>query len=138
GRCARRHRAGAGPVRPQRCLRRECRARRRGDRGVPRPQSHPPHAERGAAMSSEVIAPEPRGARRGEPLPEALLDEAERMSREEVEALQLTRLRTALRHAYDNVELYRKKFDAACVGPDDCHTLADLVRFPFTTKADLR
>ncbi|MER6536825.1 phenylacetate--CoA ligase PaaK [Streptomyces sp. 900105755] len=89
-------------------------------------------------MSSEVTAPEPRGTRRGEPLPEALLDEAERMSREEVEALQLTRLRTTLRHAYDNVELYRKKFDAAGVGPDDCRTLADLARFPFTTKADLR
>ncbi|MBW8798501.1 MAG: phenylacetate--CoA ligase [Streptomyces sp.] len=89
-------------------------------------------------MSSEVIAPEPRGTRRGEPLPEALLDEAERMSRAEVEALQLTRLRTTLRHAYDNVELYRKKFDAAGVGPDDCRTLADLARFPFTTKADLR
>ncbi|MFJ8486925.1 phenylacetate--CoA ligase PaaK [Streptomyces sp. NPDC094038] len=89
-------------------------------------------------MSSEVIAPGPRGTRRGEPLPEALLDEAERMSREEVRALQLTRLRTTLRHAYDNVELYRKKFDAAGVGPDDCHTLADLARFPFTTKADLR
>ncbi|MGW1625012.1 phenylacetate--CoA ligase PaaK [Streptomyces sp. NPDC002172] len=89
-------------------------------------------------MSSEVIAPGPGGTRRGEPLPEALLDEAERMSREEVEALQITRLRTTLRHAYDNVELYRKKFDAAGVRPDDCHTLADLARFPFTTKADLR
>ncbi|MFE2067705.1 phenylacetate--CoA ligase PaaK [Streptomyces sp. NPDC059467] len=89
-------------------------------------------------MSSEVIAPEPRGARRGEPLPEALLDDAERMSRAELRALQLTRLRTTLRHAYDNVELYRKKFDAAGVGPDDCRTLADLARFPFTTKADLR
>ncbi|MER6085739.1 phenylacetate--CoA ligase PaaK [Streptomyces sp. NPDC001833] len=89
-------------------------------------------------MSSEVIAPGPRGTRRGEPLPEALLDEAERMSREEVEALQITRLRTTLRHAYDNVELYRKKFDAAGVRPDDCHALADLARFPFTTKADLR
>ncbi|WP_406430947.1 phenylacetate--CoA ligase [Streptomyces sp. NBC_00631] len=89
-------------------------------------------------MSSEVIASEPRGTRRGEPLPESLLDEAERMSREEVRALQLTRLRTTLRHAYDNVELYRKKFDAAGVRPDDCHTLADLARFPFTTKADLR
>ncbi|RPE46678.1 phenylacetate-CoA ligase [Streptomyces sp. Ag109_O5-1] len=89
-------------------------------------------------MSSEVIPPGPRGTRRGEPLPEALLDDAERMSREELRALQLTRLRTTLRHAYDNVELYRKKFDAAGVGPDDCRTLADLSRFPFTTKADLR
>lgn len=89
-------------------------------------------------MSSEVIAPEPRGTRRGEPLPEALLDDAERMSRAELRALQLTRLRTTLRHAYDNVELYRRKFDAAGVRPDDCRTLADLARFPFTTKADLR
>ncbi|MEV7320606.1 phenylacetate--CoA ligase PaaK [Streptomyces sp. NPDC093970] len=89
-------------------------------------------------MSSEVIAPGPRATRRGEPLPEALLDDAERMSREELTALQLTRLRTTLRHAYDNVELYRKKFDAAGVRPEDCHTLADLARFPFTTKADLR
>ncbi|MEU9450378.1 phenylacetate--CoA ligase PaaK [Streptomyces sp. NPDC048277] len=89
-------------------------------------------------MSSKVIAPEPRSTRRGEPVPEALLDDAERMSREELRALQLTRLRATLRHAYDHVELYRKKFDAAGVGPDDCRTLADLSRFPFTTKADLR
>ncbi|WP_369220799.1 phenylacetate--CoA ligase PaaK [Streptomyces sp. R39] len=89
-------------------------------------------------MSSEVTAPDPRSTRRGEPLPETLLDEAERMSREEVQALQLTRLRTTLRHAYDNVKLYREKFDAAGVRPEDCHTLADLARFPFTTKADLR
>ncbi|WP_089105008.1 phenylacetate--CoA ligase PaaK [Streptomyces hyaluromycini] len=89
-------------------------------------------------MSSEVTASGPRGVRRGEPLPEALLDDAERMSREEVQALQLTRLRATLRHAYDNVELYRRKFDAAGVRPDDCRTLADLARFPFTTKADLR
>ncbi|MGW4880828.1 phenylacetate--CoA ligase PaaK [Streptomyces sp. NPDC004262] len=89
-------------------------------------------------MSSEVIASEPRAVRRGEPLPEALLDDAERMSRAELTALQLTRLRATLRHAYDNVELYRRKFDAAGVGPKDCRTLADLARFPFTTKADLR
>ncbi|MEV7151693.1 phenylacetate--CoA ligase PaaK [Streptomyces sp. NPDC093084] len=89
-------------------------------------------------MSSEVIASEPRAVRRGEPLPEALLDDAERMSRAELTALQLTRLRVTLRHAYDNVELYRRKFDAAGVGPEDCRTLADLARFPFTTKADLR
>ncbi|MEU5311513.1 phenylacetate--CoA ligase PaaK [Streptomyces sp. NPDC021562] len=89
-------------------------------------------------MSSEVITPGPGGTRRGAPLPGALLDEAERLSREEVLALQLTRLRATLRHAYDNVELYRRKFDAAGVRPDDCRTLADLGRFPFTTKADLR
>jgi phenylacetate-CoA ligase len=76
--------------------------------------------------------------RLGEPLPADLLDDAERMPREEIEDLQLRRLRRTLRHAYDNVELYRKKFDQAGVTPDDCRTLADLARFPFTTKADLR
>jgi phenylacetate-CoA ligase len=76
--------------------------------------------------------------RLGEPLPAELLDDAERLSREELRALQLTRLRATLRHAYDNVELYRRKFDAAGVTPADCRTLEDLSRFPFTTKADLR
>jgi phenylacetate-CoA ligase len=76
--------------------------------------------------------------RLGEPLPEALLDAAERLTGAELRQLQLTRLQRTLRHAYDQVELYRRKFDAAGVGPDDCRTLADLARFPFTTKADLR
>lgn len=100
-------------------------------------------------MSSEMTARATTGGpgrpdrdtatpRRGDPLPEALLDDAERLSREEVRALQLTRLRATLRHAYDNVELYRKKFDAAGVAPGDCRALDDLARFPFTTKADLR
>ncbi|MBH5338264.1 phenylacetate--CoA ligase [Streptomyces pactum] len=66
------------------------------------------------------------------------LDEAERLSRDELAALQLERLRAALAHAYENVAPYRRKFDAAGVTPDDCRTLADLARFPFTTKADLR
>ncbi|MFJ6988126.1 MULTISPECIES: phenylacetate--CoA ligase PaaK [unclassified Streptomyces] len=78
------------------------------------------------------------GARLGEPLPTALYDDAERLSRAELRALQLERLRATLRHAYDHVELYRKKFDAAGVAPGDCRTLEDLARFPFTTKADLR
>ncbi|MFF2044579.1 phenylacetate--CoA ligase PaaK [Kitasatospora sp. NPDC058170] len=56
----------------------------------------------------------------------------------ELRAQQLARLRATLRHAYDHVELYRRKFDAAGVAPEDCRTLADLARFPFTTKADLR
>ncbi|MFG3052692.1 phenylacetate--CoA ligase PaaK [Kitasatospora sp. NPDC048239] len=51
---------------------------------------------------------------------------------------QLARLKATLRHAYDHVELYRRKFDAAGVAPEDCRTLADLARFPFTIKADLR
>ncbi|MFF9775946.1 phenylacetate--CoA ligase PaaK [Streptomyces sp. NPDC013978] len=74
----------------------------------------------------------------GEPLPRDLLDAGERLPPEDLRGLQLRRLRATLRHAYDNVELYRKKFDAAGVGPDDCRSLDDLARFPFTTKADLR
>ncbi|WP_326707501.1 phenylacetate--CoA ligase PaaK [Streptomyces cyaneofuscatus] len=68
----------------------------------------------------------------------AMLDAAEQLSRAELEALQLERLRTTLRHAYENVPFYRTAFDAAGLRPEDCRTLADLARFPFTAKADLR
>ncbi|MEV6400370.1 phenylacetate--CoA ligase PaaK [Streptomyces sp. NPDC051907] len=67
-----------------------------------------------------------------------LLDAAERLSREELEALQLERLRKTLRHAYDNVAFYRQSFDKAGLRPEDCRSLADLARFPFTAKTDLR
>ncbi|MEV4683024.1 phenylacetate--CoA ligase PaaK [Streptomyces kurssanovii] len=67
-----------------------------------------------------------------------LLDAAERLGREELEALQLERLRSTLRHAYENVAFYRQAFDKAGIRPEDCRTLADLARFPFTTKIDLR
>ncbi|WP_190200833.1 phenylacetate--CoA ligase PaaK [Streptomyces djakartensis] len=73
-----------------------------------------------------------------EVIPHDLLDDGERLTRAELRELQLDRLRRSLRHAYDNVETYRKKFDEAGVGPEDCRTLEDLSRFPFTTKADLR
>jgi phenylacetate-CoA ligase len=53
-------------------------------------------------------------------------------------ALQLERLRWSLGHAYANVPHYRKAFDEAGVRPDDLRELADLARFPFTAKADLR
>jgi phenylacetate-CoA ligase len=66
------------------------------------------------------------------------LDPVERVSVDELRALQLQRLRWSLRHAYDNVAHYRAAFEAAGVHPDDCRSLADLSRFPFTTKADLR
>jgi phenylacetate-CoA ligase len=58
--------------------------------------------------------------------------------RGELEALQLERLRTTLRTAYAEVPHYRHAFDEAGVHPDDLLSLADLARFPFTTKADLR
>ncbi|MFJ9626952.1 phenylacetate--CoA ligase PaaK [Streptomyces sp. NPDC101175] len=89
-------------------------------------------------MSRDQKAPVAASPRLGEPLPKALLDAAERLTREELRARQLGLLQATLRHAYDNVELYRRKFDAAGVGPGDCRALEDLARFPFTTKADLR
>ncbi|MBA3905929.1 MAG: phenylacetate--CoA ligase [Pseudonocardiales bacterium] len=60
------------------------------------------------------------------------------MSVDELRALQLGRLQWTLRHAYQNVPHYQRAFDAAGVHPDDCRELADLARFPTTTKADLR
>jgi phenylacetate-CoA ligase len=66
------------------------------------------------------------------------LEAVEKCSRAELEKLQLQRLQWTLKHAYDNVPHYRRKLDAAGVKPQDCRTLADLARFPFTTKADLR
>lgn len=67
-----------------------------------------------------------------------LLDAGERLGPEELRAVQLERLRAQLRHAYDHVPFYQESFDKAGVHPDDCRSLADLARFPFTTKADLR
>ncbi|MCR9156551.1 MAG: phenylacetate--CoA ligase [Rhodobacteraceae bacterium] len=66
------------------------------------------------------------------------LDPIELASIDEIRALQLGRLRWSLRHAYDNVPMYRAKFDAAGVHPDDLNDLSDLAKFPFTLKSDLR
>ena len=66
------------------------------------------------------------------------LEPIERTSRADLQALQLERLRWSLDHAYANVPHYRAKFDAAGVQPSDVKTLADLARFPFTLKKDLR
>ena len=71
------------------------------------------------------------------PLP-GELEPIERASVDELRALQLERLRWSLRHAYDNVPHYRKAFDAAGIHPGDCRSLADLAKFPFTVKSDLR
>jgi phenylacetate-CoA ligase len=60
------------------------------------------------------------------------------VSRDELESLQLERLRATLRHAYENNPAYHRKFTAAGVVPEDLRSLADLARFPFTTKEDLR
>ena len=66
------------------------------------------------------------------------LDPVERMSRDEIQALQLERLRWSLRHAYDNVAHHREAFGRHGVHPDDLKQLSDLGRFPFLVKTDLR
>ncbi len=70
--------------------------------------------------------------------PPDLWDSAERLEPTQLRDLQLSRLRETLRLAYEHVPHYRTAFDAAGVHPDDVTGLADLARFPFTTKADLR
>src|SRR5215210_3790048 len=69
---------------------------------------------------------------------DAVLDREETISRDELEALQLSRLQHTVAYAYDRVPLYKRKFDEAGVHPSDLHELADLANFPFTTKEDLR
>ncbi len=66
------------------------------------------------------------------------LEPIEIASRDEIAHLQRERLKRTLRHVYDNVPHYRKKFDEAGVHPDDFKDLPDLAKFPFTTKQDLR
>ncbi|WP_458762219.1 phenylacetate--CoA ligase PaaK [Cupriavidus basilensis] len=66
------------------------------------------------------------------------LEPIETASRDALQALQLERLQWSLNHAYQNSPVYRRKFDAAGVHPNQIRTLADLARFPFTTKQDLR
>ena len=66
------------------------------------------------------------------------LEPIERASRDEITALQLQRMQTTLRRAYNNVPHSRAAFDAAGVRPEDCKSLKDLAKFPFTAKKDLR
>jgi len=66
------------------------------------------------------------------------LEPIERASRDELQALQLKRLQWSLQHAYDNVPHYRQAFEARGVHPRDLKSLADLAKFPFTTKKELR
>jgi phenylacetate-CoA ligase len=66
------------------------------------------------------------------------LEPIERASRDELQALQLERLKWSLQHAYENVPHYRAAFDAAGVHPSDLKTLGDLAKFPFTDKKTLR
>ena len=66
------------------------------------------------------------------------LEPIERASQDELRALQLQRLQWSLKHAYDNVPHYRQAFVAKGMHPSDLKSLADLVKFPFTAKSDLR
>ncbi|GLO69297.1 phenylacetate-coenzyme A ligase [Phaeobacter inhibens] len=66
------------------------------------------------------------------------LDPIEIASIDEIRSLQLDRLKWSLRHAYDNVPMYKQRFDEAGVHPDDLQELSDLAKFPFTYKNDLR
>ena len=66
------------------------------------------------------------------------LDPIEIASRDEIASLQLKRLKETLRLAYDRVPHYRAKCEAIGIAPEDCESLSDLAKFPFTTKTDLR
>ena len=68
----------------------------------------------------------------------ASLEPIEIASRDEIEALQLQRMQWSLKHAYENVAMYKKRFDEKGVHPDDLKSLKDLSKFPFTVKDDLR
>ena len=66
------------------------------------------------------------------------LEQIETASIDELRSVQLQRLKKTLQHAYANSSVYKQKFDEAGVHPDDLKCLADLAKFPFTTKKDLR
>lgn len=66
------------------------------------------------------------------------MEKIETASIDELRQLQLERMKKTLQHAYQNSPVYKKKFDEAGIHPDDFKTLDDLVKFPFTTKSDLR
>ena len=68
----------------------------------------------------------------------ATYDPIEAASVDEIRSLQLQRLKDAVRYAHERVEHYRRAFEAAGVHPDDLRDLADLARFPFLHKDDLR
>src|SRR6185503_13088765 len=98
-------------------------ARDRQGRGLPRRRRRVPREARTAIQGAMKKFP---------------LEPIEKASGRKLRDLQLSRMKRALKHAYEKVPHYRKKFDAAGVKPKDLKSLADLARFPFTAKADLR
>ena len=98
-------------------------------------QGHPDSA--GAIGSRAARSGGRRHARTNRP-DRTLIEPIETASRDEIAALQTQRLKCDAAARLRNVPAYRKKFDDAGVHPDDFRRLADLAKFPFTTKADLR
>ena len=66
------------------------------------------------------------------------LESIEIASLDEIQDLQLRRLKWSVSHAYDNIEFYKRKYDHVGVHPTDLKQLSDIKLFPFTTKEDLR
>ncbi len=64
--------------------------------------------------------------------------EIETMSRQKIREMQLERLRHTVRYAYENVAMYRERFDAIGLKPEHIQTLKDIEKIPYTTKDDLR
>ena len=64
--------------------------------------------------------------------------EIETMPRKKLEELQLERLKSLVHYCYNNVKLYKDKFDNAGINPDKIRTLSDIQYIPYTTKADFR
>ena len=65
-------------------------------------------------------------------------EKIETMSLKDLKELQLKRLKKVIKHAYENNEIYHKKFDSAGIKPDDIKSLDDLEKIPFLTKDELR
>jgi len=93
-------------------------------------------------VTSTAVSPEAPEDAKMRPMasvsPVAALEPIETASRDEIAALQLSRLKQTLTWVYERVPHYRGKFDAASVHPDDLKDLADLAKFPFSGKQDLR
>ena len=66
------------------------------------------------------------------------LESIEIASIDEIQDLQLRRLKWSVSHAYNNIEFYKRKYDQVGVHPNDLKQLSDIKLFPFTTKEDLR
>lgn len=62
----------------------------------------------------------------------------ETMSREDLEALQLERLKALVKRVYQKIPFYKESFDKAGINPEDIKSLADLTKLPFTVKQDMR